>query len=197
MWEKKTGHIYFIMGTAGAGKWTLIKNLEKQSDLWIEFLKSYVSRDMREWEIDGDVYHFISQKEFEIMIEADEFLEYEIVHKIAYYWTKMSDAIDNWINIGKTVMKEVDIEGLKNILANHPQLRSSITSIFLRLSPEMMVERIKKRWATISAEELHNRSESLVLENKWAKKYCDYIIDTSEKTPEEVLEEAMEIISKK
>ena len=30
-----------------------------------------------------------------------------------------------------------------------------------------------------------------------AEKYCDYIIDTSEKTPEEVLSEAIEILLKK
>jgi len=42
-------------------------------------------------------------------------------------------------------MKEVDIEGLKNILKNNPQLKQNMTSIFLSLTPEKLSERIKAR----------------------------------------------------
>jgi len=48
----------------------------------------------------------------------------------------------------------------------------------------------------MSEEDFKNREESLVREISDAKIYCDYIIDTSEKTPEEVLEEVLEIIKK-
>jgi len=46
----------------------------------------------------------------------------------------------------------------------------------------------------MSEEEFKNRKESLVREVTDAKIYCDYIIDTSEKTPEKVFEEVLEII---
>gem|GEM_PF-2182246 len=46
---------------------------------------------MRPGEIDGDIYHFISSEQFKKSIANDEFLEYEIVHKVAYYGTKKSD----------------------------------------------------------------------------------------------------------
>ncbi len=191
---KTTGHLYLIMGTAGAGKWTLRRGLEKEKDLNIDFLKSYVTRPMREWEIDGDIYNFMSEKEFKKMIENDEFLEYEWVHKAAYYGTRLSDVVENGIEAGKKVMKEIDIEGLKNILKNNVHLKWNMTSIFLSLSIEKLAERIALRWAKMSKKEFKNRTESLKKEVKEAAEYCDYIIDTSEKTPEEVLEEVLEIL---
>ena len=194
--ENKKGQLFFIMWTAWAWKWTLRKNLEKESDLWIEFVKSYVTRPMREWEIEGEHYHFITNEDFKGMISKNAFLEYEFVHNTAYYWTKLSDVIDDGIDLWKKVMKEIDMEWLKNIQTNHPELEDSITSIFLNLSPDKFKERIISRGATISDEEYNHRANSLIREIAEAKIHCDYIIDTSEKTPEEVFEEALKILKK-
>ena len=191
---KNKGHIYFIMGTSGSGKWTLRKNLEKLETKNLEFLKSYVSRPMREWEIEWDIYYFISWEKFQHMINNDEFLEYEWVHNAAYYGTRLSDVIENGVDAWKKVCKEVDIEVLKNILKNNPQLKENMTSIFLSLTPEKLSERIKTRWAKMSHDDFENRTNSLKKEVEQANKYCDYIIDTSEKTPEEVLEEVQKIL---
>jgi guanylate kinase len=46
---------------------------------------------MRPGEENGDQYWFISKEEFEIAIEQNDFLEYEINHKVAYYGTKKSE----------------------------------------------------------------------------------------------------------
>jgi broad-specificity NMP kinase len=48
----------------------------------------------------------------------------------------------------------------------------------------------------MSKEEFKSREESLKKEDIEAEKYCDYIIDTSEKTPEEVFEEVINILKK-
>ena len=40
------------------------------------------------------------------------------------------------------------------------------------------------------------RKESLIKEVREAQEYCNYIIDTSEKTPEEVLGEVEKILKK-
>jgi hypothetical protein len=42
-------------------------------------------------------------------------------------------------------MKEIDMEGLKNILRNNPYLKEDITTIFLNLSQEKFAERIALR----------------------------------------------------
>jgi hypothetical protein len=59
------------------------------------------------------------------------------------------------------VIKEVDMRGLKNIHKNHPELKEYITSIFLDISEEKLSERIEKRGAFMSEEELNQRKKSL------------------------------------
>jgi guanylate kinase len=83
-----------VLGTSGAGKGTLRKNLENAEIEGLEFIKSNVTRKMREGEVNGDVYNFISEEDFKEKIENDEFLEYEYVHNYAYYGTKLSDVTD-------------------------------------------------------------------------------------------------------
>ena len=191
------GHLYFIMWTSGSGKWTLIDNL-KQSEFseGIYMPLSYKSREKRESEIDGVDSHFISQESFEEMISNNEFLEYEKVYGHSFYYgTKYSEVINNWIDKWKRVLKEVDMEWLKGILQNFPELKSSVTTIFLSLSPEKFAERIESRWEHMDSESFQKRLLTLEKENEEAKEYCDYIIDTSEKTPEEVLVEVKKILA--
>ena len=190
------GQIFFIMWVSCSGKWTLRKNLEWESLTDSKFLKSYVTRPMRVWEINGDMYNFISEKEFRENIGKKEFLEYEKVHDLHYYGTKYRDAISEGIEVWKKVIKEIDMRGLKNIHKNHPELQKYITSIFLDISEEKLSERIKKRGAFMSQEELNQRKKSLRDEKRDSKVYCDYIIDTSIITPEEVLYQVLDIINK-
>ena len=192
---KNNGHLYLILGTSWAGKGTLRKNLEKNMPKDLVFIKSFVTRKMREWEINWDIYNFISEEEFKKMIENNEFLEYEYVHNHAYYGTRLAD-VENWIKNWKKIMKEIDMQGLKNIYKNNPHLKENITTIFLNLSQEKFAERIAARWDKMSAEEFAKREESLKREIVEAEKYCDYIIDTSEKTPEEVYNEVVKILEK-
>lgn len=191
----KKWKLYLIMWTSWAGKWTLRKNLEKAKISDLEFIKSNVTRKMREWEVDWDVYNFISEESFKEMIKNDEFLEYEYVHNHAYYGTKLSD-VTNWIESWKKIMKEIDMQWLKNIFKNNPHLKEYITTIFLNLSQEKFAERISSRWATMTKEEFEKREKSLIREVEEAKKYCDYIVDTSDISPEEVFEDVMEILGK-
>ena len=187
--------LFLILGTSWAWKWTLRKNLEKANIEDLQFIKSYVTRDMREWEVNWDVYNFISEEKFKEMIERGDFLEYEFVHKKAYYGTRLEDVVELWIEKWKKVMKEIDMEWLKNILKNNSHLKENIVTIFLNLSQEKFAERIAARWVFMSEEDYKNREESLVREVSDAKIYCDHIIDTSEKTPEEVFEEVLEILN--
>ncbi|MDQ7009830.1 MAG: guanylate kinase [Candidatus Gracilibacteria bacterium] len=191
----KKGKLYLILGTSGAGKGTLRKNLEKAELDNLEFIKSNVTRKMREGEVNGDIYNFISEESFKKMIENNEFLEYEYVHNHAYYGTKLVD-VEKGISSGKNIMKEIDMEGLKNILKNNPHLKEDITTIFLNLSQEKFAERIEARGVEMSKEEFNNREISLKREVKDAEIYCDHIIDTSEITPEEVFDEVLEILKK-
>jgi dephospho-CoA kinase len=70
-----------------------------------------------------------------------------------------------------------------------------ITTTFLNIPDEIMVERMKSRDNTISEKEIQNRLNSAEKERKF-RQNADYIINTSNITPEEVLEKALKIINK-
>lgn len=182
------------MGVSGSGKGTLRSNLKAQNIRNLEFLKSYVTRDMRPGEINGDQYFFITGEEFERVIESKDFLEYELVHKVAYYGTKKSE-VDDGLAAGKILLKEVDTKGLKQVLDNHPDFRKSFTSFFLDVSNDEMTRRYLERHPEGNKHDIDNRLQSASLERQQAKKYCDYIIDASQ-SPEVVLGEILSIIQK-
>jgi len=193
----KKGQIFFIMWVSGAWKWTLINNLKKQKEIDLTFLKSYVTREIRNWEVNWNIYNFISKEEFEASIKAWEFLEYKLVHKLNYYGTKKAEIIDNWINKGEKIVKEIEIEWLKDILSNNPNLKKYITTIFLDIPKETLVERIETRWDNITQKELENRLISLENEKKGSKEFCDHIVNTSNISKEETLQFVLNIIKNK
>ena len=188
----KKGHIYFIMWVSWAGKWTLINSLKK-TDLDLHIPLSYKSRAKRDFEVDGKDAYFISVEEFKSAIEKNEFLEYAIVHGIDYYWTKYDDVILNWIDKGKTVIKELDVLWLKRLIKEKPELEDYYTTIFLNIPVKKLRERIEKRWEKITEDELLRREQSAIMEEKEARLLCDYMLDATQ-SPEKVLKEVLDII---
>ena len=69
---------------------------------------------MREGEKDGDIYHFLSKEEFKKGIEEDKFLEWAIVHQDNYYGL-IKGPIMQGLEDGKTIVREVDIQGFDSI----------------------------------------------------------------------------------
>jgi len=182
------------MGVSGSGKGTLRKNLESWEYDELHYLKSYVSRPMRDWEVEWDIYHFISKEQFLADVEAWEFLEYAFVHNSAYYWTKKTDVLEG-IEQWKKMIKEVDVQGLVTILSDYPELKEQITSIFLEVPESTVRERILLRDASISNHELEKRVDSISDENHHAEKICDHIIDGTQ-SPEKVLHDVLDILKK-
>ncbi len=183
------GHLYFIMWVSGGGKGTLRKNLEKMGVENLVFLKSYVTREMRPGEVNGDIYHFISKEEFEDGIKRNDFLEYEVNHKVAYYGTKKSEVVAGLEN-EKIMVKEIDTKWLGQLQEKHPDFRWNYSSLFLDVWDEEMRRRYYQRNPDGNPQDIENRIESTLHERQQAEKYCDLIIDASQ-SPEDILEEVL------
>ena len=83
-----------LMGKAGSGKdYTLSNFLNKNKKL--HKIIQHTTRPIREKEIDGKDYHFITKEEF----NADDFVEYQIFNDW-YYGTHISSLDENKTNIG-------------------------------------------------------------------------------------------------
>ena len=109
----KKGKLVLIVGPSGSGKGTIIKNLKDRHPDWI-FPVSWTTRAPRPGEIEGQVYHFVSKEEFEKGIADGQFLEHAIVHEKGYYGTDKREIVVG-VNAGKTVVREVDIQGFHSI----------------------------------------------------------------------------------
>lgn len=192
----KKGHFFIIWWVAWAGKWTLTSNLRKLERDDFYFPLSFITRSPRPWEKMWVYAHFITRDEFKKAIEAGEFLEYAFVHNLDYYWTKTDDILKNWIDKWLKVFKELEYQWMMQIEENYPDFRKNhITTIFLDVPDEIMVERMKSRDNTISEKEVQNRLDSAKKEREF-RKNADYTINTENITPEQVLEKALEIINK-
>ncbi len=155
-----SGKIIFIMGTTGAGKGTLI-SMFRNNHPELLYPISVTTRPKRENEIDGENYHFISQIEFDKMIENDELLEYALVHNKGYYGTSKKVILDGLKN-GKKMIRELDYQGLIQIKDLLP--RENYKSIFIMPpSFDILKKRIQER-AKISDEEVEKRIESAKVE---------------------------------
>lgn len=138
--EKKNGELIIISGTTCAGKGTVIKELLKRNDN-LTLSISYTSRPMREGEIDGKDYIFITHKEFEKKIKNGDFLEYAKVRYGEYFGTPKEE-VQKLLNTGKDVILEIDVQGAKQI----KEMFKEVLLIFI-MAPSMteVKRRIKER----------------------------------------------------
>jgi guanylate kinase len=104
----ESGAILVLSGPSGAGKSTLLKKIIDDIGSCY-FSISTTTRPIREGEVDGVDYHFVSLKEFQEDIENDMFLEYANVHG-NYYGTSMK-AVKKALQAGKLVIFDIDVQG--------------------------------------------------------------------------------------
>lgn len=137
--EKKQGSLIIISGTTCAGKGAVIDALlQKNTNLSLSI--SYTSRKMREGEINGKDYIFITKKEFEDKIENNEFLEYAYVHNSNYYGTPKTE-IKEKLNNGQDVILEIEVQGAMKVKEIFPE-----TILIFIMAPSM--EEVKRRIKT-------------------------------------------------
>lgn len=191
----KKGHIFFISWVAWAWKWTVIKALLKEKTFDLKLSLSCKTRELRIWEISWIDYIKLSLEEFKLAIKNSEFLEYNFIHNQAYYWTRIRDVIDDWINLWKYILKEMDILILPKVIEENKISKEDYTYIFLDIPLEKIKERMALRWDDISWVDYENRIESAKKEKELSY-LADYIIDAS-LTPENTLIELKKIISNK
>lgn len=164
--------LILLMWVSGSGKTTLMTEL-LQTHSQLVLVPSYTTRPMRENEKNGRKYWHISDSDFEKMIKNSEFLEYALVHNKYYYWTRLSE-VEKVFNKWLVPITELDMNWLEKIIKDSKWIQH--ISIFLNLSDEKMVQRIKFRWSVFQ-EEIDRRVASAHVERVRAKELCDYIVD--------------------
>ena len=162
------GRLVIISGPSGSGKDTILKKVLKSLPE-LKFSISSVTRPMREGEVEGEKYNFVSREYFEHMIKNDMLLEYN--NYIGNYYGTPKAPVEEVIENGGEIVLEIDVNGQQNI----KRLVDSSLSIFIMPpSVEVLRARLAGR-GTDSEEVIEKRMTSALKEIECAKNY-DYIV---------------------
>lgn len=183
----KQGKLVLIIGPSGVGKSVILQALKmRHSD--IHFPRSATTRLQREGEGD-DLYQFVSDEEFDSLIEENKVLEWAVVHGTERYGT-LVDEIIPFIEDGKVVVREVDVQGFDSI-RSHSAFRGEdapykLETVFiLPENKDQLIDRIRKR-APMANEELERRIASMEQELTYAE-LCDHQVVNCEGELEEAV----------
>jgi guanylate kinase len=147
------GKAIIFSAPSGAGKTTLVRHLMGIEDLRLSFSVSATTRPMRDYEVDGKDYYFITPEDFLTRAKKGDFIEWEEVYTNQYYGTLYSEVERIWNNGGHVIF-DLDVIGglnLKKILGE------KALSIFVKApSVAVLEERLRKR-STESPEKIEQR----------------------------------------
>lgn len=167
------GKVVIISAPSGAGKTTIVKHLAKISVFRLEFSVSACTRPIRNGEINGRDYHFLSVDQFKAMIDDGAFIEWEEVYKNNYYGTLKSE-VDKIRSKNCNVLFDVDVMGGINLKEKYG--KDALALFIMPPSIKVLRERLEKR-GTDSDEKIRNRVNKASLEIKFAKKFDVVIIN--------------------
>lgn len=162
------GRLVIISGPSGSGKDTILKEALKALPE-IKFSISSITRPMREGEVEGEKYNFISKEKFEDMIKNDMLLEYN--NYIGNYYGTPKAPVEKVINEGGEIILEIDVNGQKNV---KEKVDSALSIFIMPPSVEVLRARLTGR-GTDSAEFIEKRMKAALYEMECAKNY-DYIV---------------------
>ncbi|MBN2782266.1 MAG: guanylate kinase [Campylobacterales bacterium] len=166
---KNNGVVLVLSGPSGAGKSSLINKIKDEIGDYY-FSISTTTRGMRDGEINGVHYHFVSEEEFKKDIEDEHFLEYALVHG-NYYGTSIKP-VKEALSEGKLVIFDIDVQG--NTAINN-RLGDITTSVFI--TPPTLSElknRLQKR-DTDSQEVIDKRINMAKMEIQRISEY-DFVV---------------------
>jgi guanylate kinase len=184
--------LIIIAAPSGAGKTSVTRHLLNSMPNELAFSISAATRPPRVHETDGLDYYFISSKEFEEKIEADEFVEWEMVYEGKYYGTLKSELERIW-KAGKAPLLDVDVVGGVDLQELYP--KSSLSLFILPPSIEELRRRLEAR-GTETPETLEARILKAEHELSFQDKFDHVIVnDNLERACKEAEQKVKEFLS--
>jgi len=166
------GNLFVVAAPSGAGKSSLVKAL-MELDAHVQPSVSHTTRAPRGQEKHGREYFFISNAEFDAMVQGDAFLEWAHVHSNRYGTSRK--AIEERMAQGADVILEIDFQGAVQV----KRLFSNAVCIFI-LPPswDELRSRLERRGED-SAQTIEMRLKNAALEVAQVKEFDFVIINDS------------------
>mgnify|MGYP006437424829 CR=1 FL=1 len=134
------GKLFVISAPSGAGK-TSIVHAACGYDTSLKRAVTTTTRPMRDGEVDGRDYHFLTEADFHAKVEAGDFIEYANVFGNLYGLTRA--AVETHLSQGQNVVVILDVQGALSVIKDMPD---DVVSIFiLPPSPYVLRRRLYGR----------------------------------------------------
>jgi guanylate kinase len=162
------GNLIVVAAPSGAGKSSLVKAL-MEVDAHVQPSVSHTTRAPRGQEKHGREYFFVSDAEFDAMVQSNAFVEWATVHNHRYGTSKK--AIEERMNHGADVVLEIDYQGalqIKQVFSN------AVTIFILPPSWEELRQRLERRGED-SAAVIEVRLQNAAIEMAQASQF-DFVI---------------------
>ena len=119
------GKLIVLSAPSGAGKTTICNNLLNLNEKWLYSI-SATTRPMRENEVDGKDYIFMSKEKFEHKEKFGEFIECEWVHGNRY--GTPVEPLENALDNGEIFLLDIDVKGAMSLIE---EFEDDLVSIFI------------------------------------------------------------------
>lgn len=115
---KEQGVLAVVSGFSGAGKGTIMKALLEKYDNYALSI-SATTRNPRPAEVDGQEYFFMTNEQFEELIEKNRLIEY--ARYVNHYYGTPSSYVEEMMARGKDVILEIEIQGALKVKEKYPE----------------------------------------------------------------------------
>lgn len=158
-----------LSSPSGAGKTTLTRNLLEQEEK-VALSISVTTRERRVSEIEGVHYYFKSKRQFEVLRDSGDLLEWAEVH--GNYYGTPREAVEKTLAEGRDILFDIDWQGTRQLLE---KMRDDVVSVFV-LPPtadelKARLERRAEDSPAVIAQRLQNAIEEI---SHWRE--YDYIL---------------------
>jgi guanylate kinase len=161
--------VLIVSGPSGSGKSTLVQRILALPGTMPSV--SCTTRPRRATEATGKCYDFVTEAEFDAMVERGDFLEYARVFGKNSYGTPKK-WLEESRNKGLDLVLEIDVQGAAQVKEKLPE---SIAIFILPPSRAELERRLRAR-ATDSDEEIARRLAKARAEIEVSKRLYDYCI---------------------
>lgn len=163
------GLLIVLSGPSGVGKGTVRKALFDMEDHDLTYSVSMTTRPMRNGEVDGIDYYFVSKEDFEKRIAENGFLEYE--QFFGNYYGTPREKVDQQLDLGHEVVLEIEVQGALKV---RDQVKDAVFIFLVPPSKKALKDRLISR-GTEDDKTIDTRLEKAEKEFQVAHKY-DYIV---------------------
>lgn len=130
------GRLVVLAGPTAVGKGTIAADIRKNHpEIWISV--SATTRKPRPGEVHGRHYWFVSDAEFDELVETGQLLEWAVVHRGARYGTPRKP-VEAALAAGRPALLEIDLQGARQVRRSMP------AALFVFLAPPSWDELVRR-----------------------------------------------------